>query len=124
MKYSHIFCIAMLALTAGCSTTTDLSGRMADWQGQDVAQALQTWGEPESQQAFGEQTVLIWRDRAGALLPGDAEAHANFSTVICERMLAVTDSGEITGWRWRGNACLALHTEPLPSARLMGAVHP
>lgn len=124
MKYSHTLCIAMLALTAGCSTTTDLSGRMADWQGRHVAQALESWGEPESREAFGEQTVLIWRDRAASLLPDDAEARFDSIAIICERMLAVTDGGEITGWRWRGDACLALHAAPVPSPVLMGAARP
>ena len=124
MKYFRTLCVTILALTAGCSTTTDLSGRMADWQGQDVAQALEIWGEPETRENFGEQTVLIWRDRASALLPEYAEARADSPTVICERMLAVTDSGEITGWRWRGDACLALHTAPMPSPMLMGAARP
>ena len=124
MKYSRTYCVAFLALTAGCSTTTDLSGRMADLQGQDVARALDIWGQPESRESFGEQTVLIWRDRGWALLPEDAEARADSPAVICERMLAVTQSGEITGWRWRGDACLALHTETASSPMLMGAARP
>ncbi len=120
MKYSRTLCVAILALTAGCSTTTDLSERMAGWQGQNVGQAIEIWGEPESTEAFGEQTVLIWRDRGWALLPQNAEARADSPAIVCERMLAVTDSGEITGWRWRGDACLALHAEPGVTPALMG----
>ena len=119
MKHSRTLFIALLALSAGCSTTTNLSGQMAGWQGQDVTQALQIWGEPDAEEAFGEQTVLIWRDRAWALLPEAADARANSPVIVCERMLAVTDGGEITGWRWRGDACLTLHGQPGTSPSLM-----
>lgn len=111
MKHSRILLIALLALTAGCSTTADLSERMAGWQGQSVGPALALWGEPESREPFGEQTVLIWRDRGWTLLPEDAEARADRAVIVCERMLAVDRSGEITGWRWRGDACEGLHAD-------------
>ncbi len=123
MKYSRTLCLALLVLTAGCSTT-NLSDQMAGWQGQSVTQALQTWGEPEAEESFGEQTVLIWRDRGWTLLPEGAEARVDSPAVVCERMLAVTDSGEITGWRWRGDACLALHAQPGMSPSLMGYATP
>ncbi len=109
MKHSRTLCIALLALTAGCSTTTDLSGQMAGWQGQHVGAALELWGTPEAEEAFGEQTVMIWRDRGWALLPEKAAARADSPAIVCERMLAVDGSGEITGWRWRGDACTDLH---------------
>ena len=97
---------------------------MAGWQGQDVAQALELWGQPEATEAFGEQTVLIWRDRGWALLPEYAEARVDSPAIVCERLLAVTDTGEITGWRWRGDACLALHGQPGTSPSLMGYTTP
>ncbi|MDJ0911077.1 MAG: hypothetical protein QNI99_17985 [Woeseiaceae bacterium] len=125
MKYFRTLCLALLVLTAGCSTTTNLSDQMAGWQGQSVTEALHVWGEPEAEEAFGEQTVLIWRDRGWTLLPEAAEARVDSPAVVCERMLAVTDSGEITGWRWRGDACLALHAEPgISSSSLMGHARP
>ncbi len=120
MKYSRTLCIALLALTAGCSTTPDLTERMTGWQGQPVVEALEVWGKPESREPFGEQTVLIWRDRGWTLLPEDADARADSPAVICERMLAVANGGEITGWRWRGDACLTLHSDPDTPPMLMG----
>ncbi len=119
MKYSLILSIAVLALTGGCSTTTDLSGQMSDWQGQDVTQAIEHWGEPETREPFGEQTVLIWRDRGWALLPAGSEASVDAAAVVCERMLAVSGGGEVTGWRWRGDACLSLHAELQPPQTLI-----
>ena len=124
MKYSRTLCITLLVLTAGCSTTPDLTERMTGWQGQPVTEALEVWGEPEVREAFGEQTVLIWRDRGWALMPEFAEARADSPAVVCERMLAVTDGGEITGWRWRGDACLALHAQPGMSPSMMGYARP
>ncbi len=124
MKHSRTLFIALLALSAGCSTTTDLSDQMAGWQGESVTQALELWGAPEAREPFGEQTVLIWRDRGWALLPEDAQARADSPAVVCERMLAVTASGEITGWRWRGDACMALHGQPGTSPALMGFATP
>lgn len=38
---------------------TDLSDRMADWQGWNITQALEVWGATEAEEALGEQTVLI-----------------------------------------------------------------
>ncbi len=119
MKYSLILSIAVLALSSGCAATTDLSGRMAGWQGQDVTQAIDAWGQPDAQEAFGEQTVLIWQDRGWSLLPEGAVARSDSAAVICERLLAVTDDGEVTGWRWRGDACLSLHAEPVATRTML-----
>lgn len=100
---------ATVALSA-CATHGDLSHRMASWQGQPVGVATAAWGAPQAEAEFGDQTVLIWRD-FGSLTAGTPE-------LLCERMLAVTADGIVTGWRWRGDACPALGTETAAFARL------
>ena len=97
------FLLFLLAGLAACSTTGSLSGNMAAMQGQPMGTALTAWGEPEARETYGSQTVLIWRDYA----PGFAETAPQ---VLCERHLAVDDSGTVTGWRWRGDACETLVT--------------
>lgn len=97
MKASITLLTLFLVLSGGCASTGSLSSEMADWQGEDVGVALAAWGEPEAERAFGSQTILIWRDRSAFV--------AGPNGVVCERMLAVAVDGEITGWRWRGDAC-------------------
>ena len=89
--------IAILTMSAGCASTGSLSSEMAGWQGEDVGIAIAAWGEPEAERAFGDETILIWRDRPAVVsAPG---------AVVCERMLAIAEDSTITGWRWRGDAC-------------------
>ncbi|MBT8099980.1 MAG: hypothetical protein KJO82_09535 [Gammaproteobacteria bacterium] len=116
MKQLTLGIIALLALTTGCSTTTSLSGQMADWQGQNIGVAIGAWGQPDSEQAFGDESVLIWQDRAYQFLPGDVAPNWTSAAVVCERMLAITDDGTITGWRWRGDSCPTLYT---PDAQVL-----
>ena len=87
--------LTMALATSGCSATGALSGTMADMQGASIADAFTAWGEPEITETVGEQTLFVWRDYATAAVP----------IVICERMLAADESGTVTGWRWRGDAC-------------------
>lgn len=89
----------LLLAAAGCSTTGTLSGSMADMQGTSIAEAFKAWGEPEITETVGAQTVFVWRDYATS---------AAVPIIICERMLAADDSGTITGWRWRGDACKSI----------------
>ena len=101
MDSKEFLLIAILGLSAGCASTGQLTEEMAGWQGQHLDTALAEWDEPETRRAFGDETVLIWRDRAGKLAPDGIVA----DNVVCERMLAVAADGSITGWRWRGDAC-------------------
>ena len=94
--HKRILVFLLLGVMAGCSTTATLSGTMADMQGASIGNAFTAWGEPEATETMGEQTVFVWRDYA---------AGASVPIVICERMLAADDSGTVTGWRWRGDAC-------------------
>lgn len=110
MKYSCILLITF-GLVSGCSTTAGLSDQMADWQGSNAGTAIASWGEPEIEKAFGDETILIWRDRAYDPPQTDIGTILSSAAVVCERMLAVTDDGTITGWRWRGDACPVLHDD-------------
>ncbi len=102
MICKHGMLLLLIGLASGCALQDPLSADMSALQGEHVSTALAAWGAPEDERAFGDETVLIWRDRTAAysLPAGSADA-----AVICERMLAVADDGTITGWRWRGNAC-------------------
>lgn len=111
MKHTTISLLALLSLTTGCTTTASLSERMAAWQGQNVGEAIAIWGQPDAEQAYRDESVLIWHDHASQLLRVSATGEWT-AAVVCERMLAVTDDGTITGWRWRGDSCPALHTSP------------
>ena len=114
MKLTVFAWTCLFALMSGCASTQSLSDRMADWQGQPVGAAVEAWGQPESERTFGDETVLIWRDRAFHLMPTGFTSDLDTAAVICERMLAVSGSGTITGWRWRGDACLRLHDTSAP----------
>ena len=94
--------LILLTLQA-CASTDVLSRQMSGWQQQPVDVAITEWGEPEQRLTVGDQTILVWRDRLGG-----ASDYANGSAapaVLCERQLAVDNSGTITGWRWRGDSC-------------------
>ena len=91
--------LAAAILVSGCANTGQLSRDMADLAGSPAAHATGLWGEPHETRAFGDGTLLIWRDYAGT--PGATVVPA----VICERLLAVDGDGAVTGWRWRGDAC-------------------
>ena len=56
-------------------------GRMA---GRERDRGLEAWDAPETEEEFGEQTVLIWRDRGLALLLEAAEARMDSAAVVCE----------------------------------------
>ena len=99
MTLKGLIIVAAVMLLAGCASSGNLSREMASLQNGSVASVVAVWGEPDSQKTYGEETVLIWYDRAPAAY-GVAT-----SVVVCERMLAVTNEGTITGWRWRGDRC-------------------
>lgn len=99
MTLKGLILIAAAVLLTGCASSGNLSREMASLQDESVASIVAVWGQPDSQKAFGNETVLIWYDRAPAAF-GVAT-----SVVVCERMLAVTSEGTITGWRWRGDRC-------------------
>lgn len=111
MKTLISLLLTTLAFASGCATTDGLSSQMAGWQGNNIGAAIEAWGIPDAEQDFGDQTVFIWRDRAYGVLPINAETDTSSAIVICERMLAVTDAGTVTGWRWRGDACPGMHTD-------------
>lgn len=92
--------LAAVLLLAGCASSHSLSREMAGWEGGNVADAIAVWGLPEESSEIAGQTVLIWRDRSPPGLDG-------VPAVVCQRMLAVSREGTITGWRWRGDACVA-----------------
>ncbi|MEO1203245.1 MAG: hypothetical protein AAFX10_11090 [Pseudomonadota bacterium] len=97
--------LAFLTLTA-CGSTDPLSRQMSGWQQRSIDTAIAEWGDPEEQLAFGDQTILVWRDRPGT---------ADTPFVLCERQLAVDAGGMITGWRWRGDSCPTLDVNSLQS---------
>lgn len=105
MYRKHGMLLLLIALASGCASQGPLSTGMAAWQGEDVSVALETWGAPEDERAFGDETILVWRDRAAPHSPSGRLAEPAEAAVLCERMLAVDGEGTITGWRWRGSAC-------------------
>lgn len=119
MIRKHGMLLLLLVLAAGCATRDPLSAGMAAWQGEDVSVALETWGAPEDERAFGDETVLIWRDRASMHPPSGRLTDPPKAAVLCERLLAVDDDGTITGWRWRGNACASI--APAERDRILAA---
>ena len=95
--------IVLCTLMTGCAANGDLSREMATWQNQPVSVVLDAWGAPDRQEPIGEEMLLTWTDRSPVMY-GFAES-AMTSMVVCERMLAVTDAGTVSGWRWRGDRC-------------------
>jgi hypothetical protein len=105
--------LALIALASGCASQSPLTADMSAWQGDDISVALAIWGAPEDERASGDETILVWRDRASAHSPSGRLGEPAEGAIVCERMLAVADDGTITGWRWRGNACESIS----PAAR-------
>lgn len=99
MKLTGLMLIATALLLSGCAGSGGLSREMAALQDESVSTVVAVWGQPDSEEPFGDETVLTWYDRAPA---GSGIAA---TVVVCERMLAVTEQGTITGWRWRGDHC-------------------
>ncbi len=99
MKFKGLILIAATLVLTGCAGSGSLSREMAELQNEQVSTIVDVWGQPDAQEPFGAETVFIWYDRA------PAEFGVATSVVVCERMLAVTDEGKITGWRWRGDHC-------------------
>lgn len=120
MQHLQVLLLAILALGTGCAATAPLSDEMAAWQGNRVDAALDAWGEPEATRAFGDETILIWRDRRAPTSPSGLSAGIDREAVVCERMLAVAADGTVTGWRWRGDACVMVPPE-LRSRQLSAA---
>ncbi len=110
--------LAILALQA-CASTDRLSRQMSGWQRQPVDVAVAEWGEPEQRIAFGDQTILVWRDRLEAT-PG-YDSGVQSTPILCERQLAVDAGGTITGWRWRGDSCPTLGDPGARAAYLAAA---
>lgn len=111
MKHLYFALLAIALLGTGCAATAPLSDEMAAWQGDHVDAALDSWGEPELTRAFGDETIMIWRDRHTTTSPSGLSAGFDSGEVACERMLAVSEDGTVTGWRWRGDACEAMPAE-------------
>ena len=99
MTLKGLILIATSLLIAGCASSGSLSREMAELQDEHVSTVVDVWGQPDTQETFGQETVLIWYDRAPAAFDMAT------SVIVCERMLAVTAEGTITGWRWRGDHC-------------------
>ena len=99
MKLKGLILIVATLLVTGCASSGSLSREMAALQNENVSTIVETWGQPDLQEPFGAETVLIWYDRSPAAFDMAT------SVVVCERMLAVAEDGTITGWRWRGDHC-------------------
>lgn len=99
MKLKGLILIATSLLLSGCAGSGSLSREMAAMQDESVSTVVAVWGQPDTKQPFGDETVLIWYDHA------PAEFGVAPTVIVCERMLAVTEQGAITGWRWRGDHC-------------------
>ena len=101
MKRYIVTLVLAVTFASGCASTGTLNSEMASFQGEDASAAIASWGAPDAEYAHQDQTLLVWRDHSSFASVYDLPS----ATVVCERMLAVDQSGVVTGWRWRGDAC-------------------
>ena len=95
-----IVTIVLLALATGCGSS-QLSSQMATWQGVQFDTVRAAWGSPDECVDIENRTVCSWHDTAA------------FNRVTCSRQFEFDATGIITGWRWRGDRCGSLATDPI-----------
>lgn len=110
-------------LMTGCASDR-LGSKMATWQGSHVDSVVAQWGPADKCEQAAGQTVCSWVD-GGVMLGSNATSFpiASISRPRCVRTLALDESGNVTGWKWRGDLCdlsgkyvTAKNESPRPSA--------
>ena len=96
---------------AGCATN-QLNANLASWQGSHIDEVASAWGDPNGCGVSDGQTICTWSDEADGRAAGEPPVPGMAGDQLlarpaCMRMLAVDQSGYVTGWRWRGNRCPA-----------------
>ncbi len=99
----------VVLLCAGC-TGNHFSADMASWQGRHIDEVASAWGDPSECVPADGQTVCSWDGarptRLDSVLSGaGTTGQALQSRPSCLKMLAIDQSGYVTGWRWRGDRC-------------------
>lgn len=113
--------VALLNLTAGCSTTNTMNGIMSSWEGANINEALSQWGYPDEKSEFEGRKLYIWHHNKSAYIPqttnttGSVYGNTVYATSTtsggyalqgdCQRILEVNHSGTVVSWGWKGNNC-------------------
>jgi hypothetical protein len=94
-------CMVMLALLCEGCASKGINADIASWQGSHLEEVSSAWGAPNECIEQGDQTVCSW----GGPADPDVASRASRPRAGCVKMLAVDESGLVTGWRWRGSRC-------------------
>jgi hypothetical protein len=102
IRFSSLWAALLLAISlcGGCASS-GINANLASWQGSHIDEVSSAWGEPRECIESGEQTVCAW----GGRIDPEPAVQALQPRPACLKVLAVDNSGHITGWGWRGNRC-------------------
>lgn len=92
--------VAILVSGAGCAGN-GLNANLASWQGSHIDEVKSAWGAPDECADQQGRRICTWSDRADPEITG----YVLQPRPSCLKMLAIDESGYITGWRWRGSRC-------------------
>ena len=103
--------MVVVSLVTACSTS-NLSTKMASWQGSHIDDVSAAWGSPDECSQRAGREFCTWT-KAPANPYTSLSSETFNARPICVRTVEVDDSGTIIGWRWRGDRCSDSSTEVL-----------
>ncbi len=108
----RVFTAMLVVLLATACSTSNLSTKMASWQGSHIDDISAAWGSPDECIQREDREFCTWTKA-----PANQYTSLNSETFnarpICVRTVEVDDSGTIIGWRWRGDRCSNSSSEVL-----------
>ena len=100
---SLVFVPAMFM--SGCASDR-LGAKMASWQGSHIDSVTSRWGPADRCEEENGQMICTWTDDSGVIENASSSFPlAKVNRPGCTRTLAIDPSGQVTGWRWRGDGC-------------------
>lgn len=101
-------CTAMLMMAACASTPPGdaaVNTALAAWKGRWVAEAVASWGMPDSVNRDGMLGVLVWKADGAAARNAVPSGGGQAWPALCTRVLSVDAAEIIQHARWYGSDC-------------------
>jgi hypothetical protein len=92
MRAALILAVCLACL--GCAAT-DITSKMATWEGRPISELSAAWGEPDSCSDADGSRRCSWTN----------QIDKPFTSLACTRTVELNAADQVVGWRWRGDRC-------------------
>jgi hypothetical protein len=106
-----ILVLASSVAGSGCATTAKYKAKLDSWMGEDANRLLRSWGPPsESHRLPNGETQYVWMEVGGTYttttyLEFTNQLATSSVTYWCKTTMTVGNTGRVSHWSYKGNAC-------------------